>query len=75
MCIAVPGKVIEVGEASAISIRAMVSTPAGDREIDLVMVPEARVGDYVVTHSGYAIRLLPEEEALALLEVLAEGTR
>jgi hydrogenase expression/formation protein HypC len=51
-----------------------------EREIDLSLIAEPRVGDYVIVHTGYAIEKLDEKEAderLALFKELAaswEGT-
>ena len=48
------------------------------RSISLALTPEARVGDYVLIHTGYAISVLDEEEAqetLKLFEELAEASR
>ena len=63
MCVALPGRVTWVGAAGAVSIPARVDV--GDREVavDLAMTPEAGVGDYVVTHSGFAIRVVSSAEA------------
>ena len=65
MCIAVPGRVTAVGEASTAMIPAEVTFPDRDLTVNLVMVPEARVGDHVVVHSGFAIRIVSEETAEA----------
>ena len=63
MCVALPGRVTWIGATDAISIPARVDI--GDREVavDLAMTPEAGVGDYVVTHSGLAIRIVSHREA------------
>ncbi len=47
------------------------------RQVSLMLTPEARVGDYVLVHTGFAITVLGEEEAqetLALLAQLAEAS-
>ncbi|MGI9666834.1 MAG: HypC/HybG/HupF family hydrogenase formation chaperone [Acidimicrobiia bacterium] len=56
MCVALPGLVVSIGDATDAHIPAEVDF--GDRtlEINLVMVPEAREGDWVIAHSGFAIR-------------------
>jgi len=44
------------------------------RQVSLMLLPEAEVGDYIIVHAGYAIQKLNEEEAkntLALLEQMA----
>ncbi len=38
----------------------------------LQLVPEARVGDYVLVHAGYAISVIDEAEAHETLELLRE---
>ena len=57
MCVAVPGRVVSIGEASTALIPAKVAFPDRTTEVNLVMLPEAAVGDHVVVHSGYAVRL------------------
>jgi len=58
MCVAIPGRILSIGEASAAFVPAEVAFPDRTMTINLVMVPEARVGDDVIVHSGYAIRVL-----------------
>lgn len=67
MCVAVPGRVIRIGEPTAASVPATVTIVDTERDVDLVMVPEATVGDYVVVHSGYAIDVIPRERAIETL--------
>lgn len=71
MCLAVPTRVKEIDEKGM----AMVELGGVERQVSLIMTPEARVGDYVLVHTGYAISLLDEEEALASLEAFAELAR
>jgi hydrogenase expression/formation protein HypC len=42
------------------------------RRISLWLTPEARVGDYVLVHTGYAINVLDQEQAKETLEILRE---
>jgi hydrogenase expression/formation protein HypC len=42
------------------------------RDVSLVLLPEARVGDYLLVHAGYALQKIDEEEAEATLRLLAE---
>lgn len=68
---AVPAKVKSIGADGV----AVIEMGGLTRETNLSFVPEAKVGDYVLIHAGYAIQRLDEEEArqtLALLEQLAE---
>ncbi|HSO49025.1 MAG TPA: HypC/HybG/HupF family hydrogenase formation chaperone [Acidimicrobiia bacterium] len=77
MCVAIPARVIAIGEPTAASIPGTVSMIDSERDIDLVMVPDARVGDYVVVHSGYAIEVIPEQRATETMRLLGveEGGR
>jgi len=67
VCLAVPAKVVEIGES-----RAMVELGGIVREASLVLVPETKVGDYVLLHAGFAIQRLDEEEAKETLRLFAE---
>jgi hydrogenase expression/formation protein HypC len=71
MCIAIPGAVVSLGTAGEISYPGRVSILGDEREIDLVMVPDVEIGDYVVVHSGYAIEIVPQERARRTLELLS----
>ncbi|HSK06951.1 MAG TPA: HypC/HybG/HupF family hydrogenase formation chaperone [Acidimicrobiia bacterium] len=73
MCVAVPGRVVSLGEATEITRPAKVSILGVEREVDLVMVPNVSVGDYVVVHSGYAIEIVPRERARETIEMLGGG--
>ena len=73
MCVAVPAKVLSIGEPTAASIPAEVEADGVVSTADLIMVPDAGVGDYVVTHSGYAIRLLAGHRAAETLALLEEA--
>lgn len=68
MCYAVPGKVVEVkGDIGVVDFGNGVR-----REVILAMV-DAGVGDYVLVHAGYAIRVLDEESALEMLRAIEEA--
>ena len=77
MCLAVPGRILEVEERDGSRI-ARVQFGGITRPAYLDFVPEAAVGDYVMVHVGFAISVVDREEAertYALLEsmgVLAE---
>jgi hydrogenase maturation factor len=57
MCVAVPGKIISIGEPSTALVPGEVVFPDRTLDVNLIMVPEAVVGDNVIVHSGYAIRI------------------
>ncbi|HVP93104.1 MAG TPA: HypC/HybG/HupF family hydrogenase formation chaperone [Acidobacteriota bacterium] len=67
MCLAIPAKVKSINEN-----RAKVDFGEGVlREVNVTLV-NARVGDYVLVHAGYAIQVLDEEEALETLRLWNE---
>ena len=67
MCLAIPAliKSIENTEAEA-------EIGGITRRISLQLTPEARVGDYVLVHTGYAINILDQKEAEETLNILRE---
>ena len=62
MCLAVPGKVLEISEASG-GRQARVQFGGITRQVSLDFLPEAAVGDFVVVHVGFAISRVDAEEA------------
>ena len=70
MCVAVPGQIVSLGQDTGLSLPGRVSILGVERDVDLVMVPDAAIGDYVVVHSGYAIEVIPEPRARQTLELL-----
>lgn len=71
MCLAVPGKIVEISDASGV-LMAQVDFGGIRRETCLEYLPEAGVGDYVVVHVGFAISMVDEAEAARTLEYLKE---
>ena len=67
MCLAIPAliKSIEDREAEA-------EIGGVSRRVSLVLTPEAKVGDYVLLHTGYAISVISQEEADETLKLLRE---
>ena len=71
MCLAVPGKIVEVSDADVIGGRIGTVDMQGNRvEVGLVLTPEAQVGDWVLIHAGFAIQTLEESDALQTWEYL-----
>lgn len=69
MCLAVPARLVEIHESIGVADFGGVR-----REVSVLFVPEAQVGDYVLVHAGSAIERLNEadaEETLRLFEEIA----
>jgi hydrogenase expression/formation protein HypC len=67
MCLAVPTRVVRIaGDEGEAEIGGVL------RRISLAFAPEARVGDYVLLHAGFAISVLDEASARESLELLEE---
>jgi hydrogenase expression/formation protein HypC len=70
MCLAIPGRIIEmVDEANSI---AKVDVSGVRRNINIAMLDEAVVGDYVLIHVGFALSKVDEKEAEETLRMLQE---
>lgn len=73
MCLAIPGKIISITRQLDDTFRyAKVSFGGIMKEINLSMVPEANIGEYVLVHVGVAIGKVDEEEALKTFEYLKQ---
>ncbi|MCC9066199.1 MULTISPECIES: HypC/HybG/HupF family hydrogenase formation chaperone [Flavobacterium] len=73
MCLAIPGRLekvtIELDETFRIG---NVSFEGIIKEVNLALVPEAKVGDYLLVHVGAAIGIIDEDEAKKTMEVLKQ---
>jgi len=71
MCLAIPMQLLERdGDRGTVEVGGARST------IMLSLLPEAKVGDWLIVHAGYALEVLDEQEAaltLALLKQIGES--
>jgi hydrogenase expression/formation protein HypC len=73
MCLAIPGKIISITPKPDETFRmGKVSFGGITKEINLSMVPDAVVDDYVLVHVGVAISRIDEEEAKLTFEYLRQ---
>jgi hydrogenase expression/formation protein HypC len=73
MCLAVPGKIVDiVAEANLGLRRGKVDFGGIRKEVCLDYTPAARVGDYVLVHVGFALTVVDEQEAQRVFEALAQ---
>ncbi len=71
MCLAVPMKIIELSGDG----KGVVEMDGARYGVDLTLIEDARLGDHVIVHAGFAIEKLDTEEAdvrLALFEDMAK---
>lgn len=74
MCLAVPGKILEVRGDVPLARRARVSFGGVVKDVSLAYVPEAEPGQYVIVHVGMALSIVDEAEARrTLAEFAAAG--
>jgi hydrogenase expression/formation protein HypC len=71
MCLAIPGKVVDI-DLNAQPAMGTVDFAGVRKTVCLEWLPEARPGDYVIVHVGFAISKVDEEEALETLRMLKE---
>ncbi|MBW1596882.1 MULTISPECIES: HypC/HybG/HupF family hydrogenase formation chaperone [unclassified Streptomyces] len=71
MCLAVPGRVVETGDRDGTRM-ARVDFGGVTKDVCLAYVPDARVGEYVIVHVGFALQRLDEESARASLRLFEE---
>lgn len=73
MCLAIPGKILSIIPKTDETFRmGKVSFGGITKEVNLSMVPDAVVNDYVLVHVGVAISRIDEEEAKLTFEYLKQ---
>jgi len=68
MCLAIPGKVVDLFEANGIQMGKM-DFDGITKNICLAYIPDIQIGEYAIVHVGFAIEKLDEKSALETLEV------
>ncbi|KAB2878552.1 HypC/HybG/HupF family hydrogenase formation chaperone [bacterium] len=71
MCLAVPGKIISIDDSAALRM-AKVNFGGVGKDVCLEWLPEAKIGDYVLVHVGFALSKIDEKEAEETLRMLTE---
>ncbi|HUA16798.1 MAG TPA: HypC/HybG/HupF family hydrogenase formation chaperone [Verrucomicrobiae bacterium] len=73
MCLAVPGRIVEIADSQDIAFRVGKVDFGGIRkDVNLAYTPEAEVGKYVLVHVGFAISVIDEAEAQRVFQYLEE---
>lgn len=67
MCLAVPAKVLDIaGSVARVAVNGV------EREASLMLLPEAKLGDYVLVHAGFAMQIVEPDEAERIEALRAE---
>jgi len=70
MCLAVPGKILDIENSNPLSANGRVDFGGVVKRVNLAFVPEARLGNYVLVHAGFAISVIDEEQAEEIFRFL-----
>ncbi|MBI4613550.1 MAG: HypC/HybG/HupF family hydrogenase formation chaperone [Planctomycetes bacterium] len=71
MCLGVPGEVTSVWKGDGDLAMGTVAFGGIVKKVCLAYVPEAKVGNYVIVHAGFALSVLDEEAAREIFSYLA----
>lgn len=63
MCLAIPSKILSIKGSTA-----EIDVGGNTKEINITLTPEAKVGDYVLIHAGFAINVIDEQSAEEIFE-------
>ena len=67
MCLAIPGKILEIDQNSA-----LVDFDGIKQNVIIALIQNPEIGKYVIVHAGYAIEMMNEKEALEAIELWKE---
>ena len=70
MCLAVPAKIVSINDDRR---TARVDFGGVERDVNVSLV-EAKIGEYVIVHAGFAIQIMDEKEARVTLDIWREYT-
>lgn len=68
MCVAVPGRILSIDEASM----AEVDFGGATRLVSVAFLEEPAVGEYVIVHAGFALHKVSEEQAMETFELIRQ---
>lgn len=69
MCLAVPGKVIDIDQAAAL---ARIDYNGLTKTASTMLMPETKAGDYVLVHAGFIIQIIDDHYGRDLSELTKE---
>jgi hydrogenase expression/formation protein HypC len=71
MCLGIPGKILDTHDAGSLRM-GRIDYGGVVKEACLAYVPEAKPGDWVIVHAGFALNVLSPEDAQETLKVFKE---
>jgi hydrogenase expression/formation protein HypC len=72
MCLAVPGKILSIAGVGPLDLQGRVAFGGIVKDVNLAYTPEAKVGDYVIVHVGFALSIVDEDEAQQVFDYLRQ---
>jgi hydrogenase expression/formation protein HypC len=72
MCLAIPGKIESISGDDPLTRMGKINFGGIFKEASLAYVPEAKVGDYVIVHVGFALSKVDEDEAHKVFDYLKQ---
>ncbi|HSG01947.1 MAG TPA: HypC/HybG/HupF family hydrogenase formation chaperone [Vicinamibacterales bacterium] len=72
MCLAVPGRILEIEGDDPLLRSGRVDFAGIVKRVNLSYVPDAKPGDFVLVHVGFAISTVDEDEAGKVFSYLKE---
>jgi len=67
MCLAIPGKILEIDENTA-----LIDFDGIKQNVIIALIQSPEIGKYVIVHAGYAIEQINEEEAMEAINLWKE---
>ncbi len=67
MCLAIPARIKSIQDQMA-----TIDMEGTQRDVSLLLIEDARIGDFVIVHAGFAIHKIDEHEAMESLKVLRQ---
>ncbi len=72
MCLTIPGRILSIETSDPTSPMAVVDFAGVEKRVNMIYLPEAKVGNYVLVHAGFATDTMDEAEAREALRYAAE---
>lgn len=72
MCLAIPGLIVSTAGDDPLTRTARVSFGGVEKTVSLACLPEARAGEWVLVHVGFALQRIDAAEAENIIELLEE---